>query len=389
MKHLPIVLAMLVGIIVGTALGYYLGSDSDSITPSAAPITSAATNAAAHPGNETRGEQFSSRPGSTDRAWIESFQENLRHASPGQPTPRIVETIGEALSSDPPLDTARLLLLIQTMRKEDFPVALHLFRTVKSSINEAYATGNGPITWIAFWQQFGAIDPETALTSALQCDDLKFAQRHLLEKHLFTGLARNNADAAARIFLSTSDLPNRPFAAEGLAFEWGKSNPGAALAWAEKSLTGEELAKASYAIMWGASTFRDISGGNALLKTLPTGEIRSSALRSLKSQILNKPNVAAPQIIEFMTITRGLQERDAKFENRVAARCADQDPVAAANFYAQSTEDDAASDYQNLRTVLKQWIVKDRSAAETWAKGQANTPHFDAITRELQSASPQ
>jgi hypothetical protein len=137
--------------------------------------------------------------------------------------------------------------------------------------------------------------------------------------------------------------------------------------------------------MWGASTFRDISGGNALVKTLPSGEMRQSALRSLKSQITNKPNVGVPQIIEFMTITRNLQERDAAFETKMAARCADQDPVGAVNFYAQSSADGSATDLANLRTVLKRWIAKDRRAAETWAKGQAGTPHFEVITQELQS----
>ena len=283
MKRLPTLLALLAGIVIGTLLGYYLGSgDSATIGVSPTAPISAGQAESSHAPLHVPVSPDQSNP---ERAWLESYQQTLKQALPGQPTPRIAETIGEALAADPPLDTARLLLLIQTMRKEDFPVALRLLRTVKSNINEAYQTGNGPLGRIAFWQQFGALDPETAFSSALQCADLKFGKRELLEKHLFTDLARANAEAAARTFLATPDLPNRPFAAEGLAFEWAKTNPGAALAWAQQNLTGEELTKASYATMWGASTFRDISGGNALVKTLPSGEIRQSALRSLKSQI--------------------------------------------------------------------------------------------------------
>jgi len=86
-----------------------------------------------------------------------------------------------------------------------------------------------------------------------------------------------------------------------------------------------------------------------------------------------------------MTITRTLQERDPGFETKMAARCADQDPVGAANFYAQPFAAGSASDLANLRTVLKRWIAKDRHAAEIWAKGQEGTPHFEVVSQELQS----
>jgi hypothetical protein len=308
MKHVETVLALAVGIVVGTALGYYVGSDS--AVPSVSPTS--LSPASARTINEAPLTSSSSKQRRPDHEWIATFQDDLKHASPGQPTPGIVDTIGEALRSDPPLDTARVLFLIQTMRKEDFPVALHLFKTVKDNINVAYVNANGPLAWTAFWQQFGAVDPENALANALQSGDLTYTGRDLLEKHLFTGLARNNADAAARTFLALPELSNRASAAEGLVFEWAKTNPAAAVAWAQQNLSADVLDRASYAAVWGASDVLDISGGNTLLKTIPGGEMRTSAVRSMKHQVMSKPDLPAAQIIEFMTITRTL---------RVEVRC--------------------------------------------------------------------
>jgi hypothetical protein len=380
MKHLQIGVVLVAGIAFGFATGFYLGADA-SLPPSPSAI---APTADAHPMSpSSSGVDHGSEPRSTDWEWFDTYHADLKRAVAGQPTPRIVETIGEALRADPPLDIARLLTLIQTMRKEDFPVALRLFKTAKSNINNAFSGYNGPIAWIAFWQQYGAIDPESAFASSRDCGDLNYPGRELLEKHLFTGLARHDAEEAARRFLATPDLANKPFAAEGLIFEWSKKNPAAAVAWAEQHLTNDALTKASYAAVWGASTFLDISGGNALLKVIPPGTMRAGALRSLKSQIANKPNLPASQIFEFMTIARGLQERDPQFEKQQVLRCANLDPMGAANFYAQPSDENQPADYGNLRAVLQTWVQNDRSAAETWAKGQKETPHYDVVVRAL------
>jgi hypothetical protein len=384
MKHAETLLVLAIGVALGAALGYAIRGSSPAPggTPPPPRFAAAARTEAA------AGEGFtSSDQPSPEHQWMLSFQENLKNASPGQPTPGIVDTIGEALLSDPPLDTARLLFLIHAMPKEDFPVALQLFKTVKSNINRAYNTGNGPIAWTEFWQQYGAIDPENALASALQCGDLNYDGRKLLEKHLFTGLARNNPAAAARTFLALPDLPNRPSAAEGLTFEWAKTNPGAALAWAQQNLDGPALDRGTYAAMWGASTFLDISGGNTLLPTVPEGEMRRSAIQSLKNQVNDKVNLPAAQIIEFMSITRRLGERDVAFEKQVATRCANLDPLGAANFYSRTPEDGTPIDEANLRTVLKTWIRTDRAAAENWAKGEAGKSHYSAVLEELGSVN--
>ena len=380
MKYLQAGLALVLGIGVGVAIGYNLGYDHSEPAHDSAGINAAEATVA------VPNVQDGTRLPEVNREWYSSFQAELKRAVPGQPTPRIVETIGEALQADPPLDTARLLMLIQMMRKEDFPVALRLFKTTKSNVNTAFVNANGPLAWTAFWQQFGAMDPDAAFASARECGDLVFQARETLEKHLFTGMARHNAEEAARRLLATPDLANRPFAAEGLVFEWAKTNPAAAVAWVQQNLTDEELKKASYASVWGASTFRDITGGNALLKTIPAGEMRSSAVRSLKSQILNKPHLPTAQIIDFMGITRSLGERDPGFEKQVVNRCANADPVAAANFYAKSLDDGTPNDYQNLRAVLKQWALKDRQGAETWVKGQERTDYYGIAMEELNGA---
>src|SRR4029453_3969351 len=114
--------------------------------------------------------------------------------------------------------------------------------------------GAGPAMWIAFWQRFGERDPATALAKALECGDLNYADRNLLEKHLFTGMARNNPRAAAEALLAHPELPNRVNAAEGLAFEWAKTDPGAASEWARGSLEGDALKGGFYAVAWGVSS---------------------------------------------------------------------------------------------------------------------------------------
>src|SRR4030095_5668316 len=104
---------------------------------------------------------------------------------------------------------ARLLELIETLPKEDFPILLQLLQQAKSGMMLRSEPSSGPIVWTAFWQRFGERDPATALKCALACQDLKYPDRAALEKHLFTGMARNDPKAAAELLLAHPELPNQ------------------------------------------------------------------------------------------------------------------------------------------------------------------------------------
>lgn len=327
----------------------------------------------------------------TERAatldWFRSHILQLESAVENQPTPGITEAILSALLEEGPFDQTRMLFLIETMRKEDFPVALKILRSAKSTINSTSLGFQGPPVWIAFWQRFGERDPATALATALECGDLNYPNRKLLEKHLFTGMARNNPRAAAEALLAHPELPNRPNAAEGLIFGWARADSNAACEWARENLEGDARKLAFVAAAWSVSTLHDISGANAFVQSLPEGPDRASAVTSVKNQALNKSYLPNHQIFDFVETTRTLDARDRKFEAQVAARCARTDPSGSANFFAQPVASGEANDFAELRIVMAQWVRQDAGAAENWLKGQENTPHYESVASEFARAA--
>jgi hypothetical protein len=303
-------------------------------------------------------------------------------AVPNQPTPGLIDAISDALRADAPFDQARMLMLIELMRKEDFVPVLEVLRKAKTNINSS-GTYTGPSMWHAFWNRFGELDPATALAKALECGDLQYNGRKYLEKGLFSGMTRNNPRAAAEAFLAHPEIPHKDTAAEGLMEQWARTDPKAATAWALEHLEGGALSAGFYMATWGVCGPFDISEGNNFTKSLPPGPAQFNAIRSMKSQIGQKGHLPAQQILDFIEVTRSVGSRDRDFEVQMASRCTGIDPFAAAHYFSQPLANGEPNDFKELNVVSAQWIKADPKTAESWAKAQEGTPHYEVIANQF------
>jgi hypothetical protein len=133
MKRYEVWLALIVGMVLGVAAGSFFGRDSSAgnarTVPQAKAVDSAASVTTV---NETRNESA----GPPANTWVRRSLANFDAAIPGQPTPGIVDAISDALRAEAPFDQARMLMLIELMRKEDFAPVLEVLRKAKTNIKE-------------------------------------------------------------------------------------------------------------------------------------------------------------------------------------------------------------------------------------------------------------
>jgi hypothetical protein len=380
MKRYEVWLALIVGIVLGLTVSSFFARDSGNArtVPQAKAIDSAASVTTV---NET---QSAGTPANT---WVRRSLANFDAAIPNQPTPGIVDAISDALRAEAPFDQARMLMLIELMRKEDFAPVLEILRKAKTNIHFSSSGMTGPPMWMAFWTRFGELDPATALAKALECGDLKYNGRKYLEKGLFLGMSRNNPRAAAEAFLAHSEIPNRDTAAEGIMAEWTRTDPKAATAWALEHLEGGALSAGFYTAAWGVCGPFDISEGNTFTRNLPPGPAQTSAIRAMKSQINQKGHLPAQQILDFIEVTRSVGSRDRGFEAQMASRCAGIDPFATVNYFSQPLANGEQNDFSELGVVSALWIKADPKAAESWAKSQEGTPHYEVVANQFLRAA--
>ena len=376
-KRYEIWLALIVGIFLGSFVRSFSSHGSGPENPrTLAPSKTTESAEASDAGTDTKNAIAS------PKIWMRRSLADFDAAVPNQPTPGIIDAISDALRADSPFDQARMLMLIELMRKEDFAPVLEVLRKAKTNIN--FGSGlTGPPMWIAFWRRFGELDPATALAKALECGDLQYSGRQYLEKGLFAGMSRNDPRAAAEAFLAHPEIPHRDTAVEGLMEQWARSDPKAATAWALENLKGSALAAGFYMATWGVCDPFNISEGNNFARSLPPGPAQFNAIRSIKSQIGQKGHLPAQQILDFIEVTRSAGSRDRGFESQMASRCTGIDPFAAANYFSQPLANGEPNDFKELDVVSAQWIKTDPKAAESWAKAQEGTPHYEVIANQF------
>lgn len=381
MKRYEVWLALIVGIVVGVAVSAFFGGESGAgnahAGSQAKAIDSVASAASAD--NEKRNEREDTSP----NTWVRRSLAGFDTAIPGQPTPGIVDAISDALRTEAPFDQARMIMLIELMRKEDCATILEVLGKAKTNLHLSGSGMTGSPMWMAFWTRFGELDPTTALAKALESGDLKYNGRNYLEKGLFQGMSRNDPRAAAEAFLAHPEIPHRDTAVEGIMVEWARADTKAATAWALEHLEGSALSAAFYMATWGVCEPFDISQGNTFTRNLPPGPAQFNAIRSMKSQIGQKGHLPAQQILDFIEVTRGANSRDRGFEAQMASRCAGVDPFAAATYFSQPLANGEGNDFKELGIVSEKWIKADPKAAESWAKSQEGTPHHEAVANQF------
>jgi hypothetical protein len=288
-----------------------------------------------------------------------------------------------------PLDQAQLLAVIQSLPKENFPAVLEILRKAKTGIHTSSLDAQGPLAWIAFWQRYGEIDPAGALRTALQSGDLQYRDRHLLEKHLFTGMARADPAQAAKLFLEHPELPNRFEAAEGLVHAWSAKDPSAALRWARENLDDAGLLRVTYALTWGAanaqSEYPDVKRAVAVARTVPEPFLEPS-LRALKEMIIKRAYVSAEDALGAVSYTREIGKRDPAFESAVIEKAMALDSTVTSRYFTQLIES-GASNSAEINFVAQAWAKRDLSAAEAWARQQSGAPYFPDLAKALSEAA--
>jgi len=388
MKSKDLSIGLLIGLIAGGVVGACIGNLFFDDTPAPQPtdpIASAAATPAVIASHAP--DSPANADDQTADAWLRRYIDSFPAAPDGGPTPKIKEAIGAALKSDSPYNVGQVLSLIERMRKEDFPLVLDVLRKLGSELNNTHVFGLGPPTWVAFWQRYGELDPEGALATALTCKDLEYPNRDQLERLVLGGIAKNNPDVAAAAYLAHPDLPNRDKAVEGIIYRWSRKDASAASNWVQQNLQGEALKTALYGMAWGVSQGANIAPATALLRDLTTDEARPSVANSIKSQIKRKVEVRPDLVFEFIETTRGVGLRDVTFENQMAVRFASEDPLAAANYFAQPLQGTTENDFAQLRTVTARWARDDYKAANSWAKGEEGKPHYAVIASEFARAA--
>jgi hypothetical protein len=380
-------LAVAIALIGGLLVGFFFGSNFAEQTPFVGRDSATINHPGTHPANDgaiTRSPETQPHVLGT-REWLEESTTALEQAAPGQPTPRLVEIIKDAMQAEGNYaDQARLLLLIDIMRKEDFPVAVEIFAKAQSGALTTSAGGNGHPVWNAFWRRFGELDPVGAVDAAFRHRDLDYPGRDYLEKHLFAGIARTDPAKAAELFLASESLPNRDKGLGGLMREWANLDPKAAAAWAQSRLDPAFLGTAYYGAAMGLAKIDDLSAAIDFAKDTPAGIPRLAFLQSVRDTINRNKHTPARQLLDFVAASHSLGDQNVKFDLSIAKRVAVQDPLLAADFFAAQVNSN--NEYPELRVILQTWSQTDRKALESWAKGQKGKPHYGTVVEELNRA---
>jgi hypothetical protein len=374
MKRPDTWIALVGGCAAGLLVGFLAASAIFNDAPASAAQASLEANRAAPvppSGASTRGEESSAeRSAAADVPHGEELQ----------------KAVVSSLRMPRPLDQAQLLSVIQNLRKEDFPAVLEVLRKAKTSIHTSSLDGQGPLAWIVFWQRFGELDPQAAMATALQCGDLQYADRNLLEKHLFTGIARSDPLLAAKIFLEHPEISNREKAAEGLIHAWAGKDPAAALIWAREHLADEAFIRVTYAATWGAanaqSEYPDVARAITVSKTIPEA-FQEPSLRALKDMVYKRAYVSTDDSLAAVSFTREIGKRDPMFESAVITKLISSDPAAAARYFTQPLAD-GSPNLPQISLVAKIWAQRDFKAAEAWANEQKGASYFSEVAKVIE-----
>jgi hypothetical protein len=299
----------------------------------------------------------------------------------------VAKAVNEALQAGAPYDLARMLLLIESLPKEQFPVVLDMLRKRKTTLNGGDLGGQGPPFWFAFWLRFGELDPETAFAKSLECTDLQFQNRNKLQKHLFQGMGRNDPAKAAALLLSQSEFPNRIDAIEGLMVSWGKRDVKSATGWANQHLEESTLQRAFYALGWAIAEPTNISPAVTMLKEQGEGAARNALFSSLRDQASRNPALPVSQVLGLLATAREVGVHDGGFASQMINRCASSDPFATADYLIQPNSNGAIDDIVGLENVLRDWASLDQKAAESWAKAYEGKPGYASVARAFAFAA--
>src|SRR6478736_892252 len=126
MKRLELSLGLLLGGIVGMLGGTYFGQSISESAPR--PVTPAASVVPPSTERAEANADAAVDASLTADAWVKSYIAHFPEAEPGMPTPHIKEAVVAARQTSSPINSGRLMALIDQMRKEDFPLMLEVLR---------------------------------------------------------------------------------------------------------------------------------------------------------------------------------------------------------------------------------------------------------------------
>jgi hypothetical protein len=359
----------------------WLGSDPRE-TSAHAKVPGSGDGSDKNPGGES-GERGSRKP---RPLWARQVAELYSSVESGKPTPGFANLFKEAIDRGEPYSQGCMQMLIEGMRREDLPQALDLMKRAgaQGKFRGATGTGNQSIVWQAFWNRFGEIDPATALAEVRNLGDLHYFGIEFAEKNIFHGWAQHDPTAAAAAYLAQADLVQPGYAAQGLAYEWAKSDLRAATLWSDEHLPGELHAHAFRSMAYAVAHTEGFQAAVSWWQQIKDDADRRAVLSAL-ADMSNRQGPALELDERVSMINAGLEMgiRDESAEMQVAAQYATSDPVKGAELFTRfpSTTDPAR--YNGLTAVVVNWGRSDPSAAATWVQSQQTESWYDSAAAGL------
>ena len=320
-------------------------------------------------------------------------------------------TVRDLLAIENPSDRISALLeFAENLSPEDIPDAL-------KKIREASPHWDPEAKMIAhiLLTRWAIDDPEGALASLKGIDLMKFGTDPM---SVLSGVASVKPDVAAAWLKDPENSMVRvPFMGQFLAGsvskEWGRTDPDAALAWAESlpdsqktgAITGILGSLASTDPSQAATLAMDLSPGGS--REYIVGEIaRSWAEKDPTSALSWADNLSGTE--RQMALRNGIgelarddlegavsyldgleaEERNSLLDT-VTKPWAQEDPAEAADWVVEQIADPDSQEAggRALGDVLYEWTLQDPQAAGTWLNEQDRTPALDGAITGLARAS--
>lgn len=224
----------------------------------------------------------------------------------------------------------------------------------------------------------GIAPSDPALASQLM-EDLPYSrERGEALGTILPQILKQGEDTAKAWALNISDERLRDGAVARLAENLARENPAEAADWLA-SAPGDGARRAMDDVI-GTWADRDFGAAQSYFEKLPGGELRTSALRGLTSQLAVDDPTAAADLLD-----RHAADADDRVYQSFVWRSRRQDPVLAANYIGQIGDRETRD--ATYRRLVGRWIRDDAQAAGQWLES-ASLPESVAgrLQRRLQRA---
>lgn len=302
-------------------------------------------------------------------------------AGTGSPA-AIAKTLHMLVSKGTPRGYAEVSLRLSDMSAEEAPFALEFLSTCSRASENM---------WSTLWRRWGAVDLVGAMEQAESAAN-GYGHDNAI-KEIFSGLGESAPQDAANYILSNPNFPARNRAIEGLAVQWALSNSEQATQWAVRSLSGEDLKTACYAIPWAINQIEGDGSELHWWRALEDEGAKRSAYDAIAS--IYRQHSRDPER-SIALAEAGLEQgiRHPAVLSTAAATLGVSDPEHGLKLFTQFGPDSTSgsSFYTGLDTFFANWARQDSVAAGERLSGMLNEPWADTAilgyARSIEETDP-